>query len=33
LIAAGHPWYYIIDSDSEEGSDKVVDIWIPWKGW
>ncbi|KAG2072611.1 hypothetical protein BDR04DRAFT_1230350 [Suillus decipiens] len=31
LIAAAHPWYYIIDSD--EGSNKVVDIWVPWKGW
>lgn len=31
LIAAAYPWYYIIDS--EEGSDKVVDIWVPWKGW
>ncbi|KAG1833300.1 hypothetical protein DFJ58DRAFT_822320 [Suillus subalutaceus] len=25
-----YPWYYIVDSD--EGSDKVVDIWVPWKG-
>ncbi|KAH7916443.1 putative serine dehydratase domain-containing protein [Hygrophoropsis aurantiaca] len=33
LIAAGHPWYYIVDSSVEGGSDKVVDIWIPWKGW
>jgi D-serine deaminase-like pyridoxal phosphate-dependent protein len=31
LIAAAYPWYYIIDSD--EGSDTVVDIWVPWKGW
>ncbi|KAH7925189.1 hypothetical protein BV22DRAFT_1089485, partial [Leucogyrophana mollusca] len=33
LIAAGHPWYYIVDSSVEGGSDKVVDIWVPWKGW
>jgi len=33
LTAAGHPWYYIVDSDMEGGEDKVVDIWIPWKGW
>jgi len=33
LIAAAHPWYYIIDSDMEGGSDKVVDVWVPWKGW
>jgi D-serine ammonia-lyase len=33
LTAANHPWYYIIDSDIEGGDEKVVDIWIPWKGW
>jgi D-serine deaminase-like pyridoxal phosphate-dependent protein len=33
LIAAAHQWFYIVDSDIEEGSDKVVDIWVPWKGW
>jgi len=32
LIAAGHPWYYITDSSIGE-KDKVVDIWVPWKGW
>lgn len=32
LIAAAHQWIYIVDSDIE-GGDKVVDIWIPWKGW
>lgn len=31
LIAASQPWYYIIDS--QEGGKKVVDIWVPWKGW
>ncbi|EGN92534.1 hypothetical protein SERLA73DRAFT_172763 [Serpula lacrymans var. lacrymans S7.3] len=33
LIAAGHPWYYIVDSGIEGGSEKVVDVWVPWKGW
>ncbi|KIJ68487.1 hypothetical protein HYDPIDRAFT_106686 [Hydnomerulius pinastri MD-312] len=33
LIAAGYPWYYVVDSDVEGGADKVVDIWVPWKGW
>ncbi|THH19749.1 hypothetical protein EW146_g1490 [Bondarzewia mesenterica] len=33
LIAAAYPWYYVVDSDMEGGSDKVVDIWVPWKGW
>lgn len=33
LIAAGFPWYYIIDSDMEGGADKVVDVWVPCKGW
>ena len=32
LIAAAHPWYYIVDS--HEGDGRVVkDIWVPWKGW
>lgn len=32
LIAAAHPWYYIVDSDEGKGSE-VVDVWVPWKGW
>ncbi|KAF5313039.1 hypothetical protein D9619_003555 [Psilocybe cf. subviscida] len=32
LIAAAYPWYYIVDSGVEDGK-KVVDIWVPWKGW
>lgn len=28
LIAAGHSWYYVVDS-----AETVVDIWVPWKGW
>ncbi|KAF8898779.1 putative serine dehydratase domain-containing protein [Infundibulicybe gibba] len=32
LIAAGHPWYYVVDGDIE-GGRTVVDIWVPWKGW
>ncbi|KAN0100590.1 Ras family domain containing protein [Tylopilus felleus] len=29
LIAAGHPWYYVVDSSSnvDRGADRVVDIW------
>ena len=33
LIAAGHPWYYVVDSDVDSNADRVVDIWVPWKGW
>ena len=33
LIAAGHPWYYIVDSDVDGSADRVVDVWVPWKGW
>ncbi|KAF8140290.1 putative serine dehydratase domain-containing protein [Boletus edulis] len=33
LIAAGHPWYYVVDSDVDGSADKVVDVWVPWKGW
>ncbi|KAK0465059.1 putative serine dehydratase domain-containing protein [Desarmillaria tabescens] len=32
LIAAAYPWYYIVDSDIENG-EKIVDVWVPWKGW
>ncbi|KAF8971342.1 hypothetical protein BDZ97DRAFT_1786008 [Flammula alnicola] len=32
LIAAAYPWYYIVDVDVEDGK-KVVDVWVPWKGW
>ncbi|KIK70951.1 hypothetical protein GYMLUDRAFT_33040 [Collybiopsis luxurians FD-317 M1] len=32
LIAAAHPWFYIVDSDITNG-EEIVDIWVPWKGW
>jgi D-serine ammonia-lyase len=33
MIAAAHPWYYIVDSDMDESCNMVVDVWVPWKGW
>ncbi|TFY79655.1 hypothetical protein EWM64_g4354 [Hericium alpestre] len=33
LISAAYPWYYVVDSAVEGGTDKVVDVWVPWKGW
>jgi D-serine deaminase-like pyridoxal phosphate-dependent protein len=33
LIAAAFPWFYIVDSDMEGGARKVVDVWVPCKGW
>lgn len=33
MIAAAHPWYYIVDSSTAEGADRVVDVWVPCKGW
>ncbi|CAE7199336.1 unnamed protein product [Rhizoctonia solani] len=33
LTAAGYPWYYIVDSTDESKGSKVVDVWVPWKGW
>lgn len=33
LILAAYPWYYIVDSDAEDGGKLVQDIWVPWKGW
>ncbi|KAJ7597007.1 putative serine dehydratase domain-containing protein [Mycena floridula] len=32
LIAAAYPWYYIVDSQVENGT-KIVDVWVSWKGW
>ncbi|KAF5390199.1 hypothetical protein D9757_002972 [Collybiopsis confluens] len=32
LIAAGHPFFYIVDSGINKGKE-IVDIWVPWKGW
>lgn len=33
MIAAAHPWYYIVDSGMAEDADRVVDVWVPCKGW
>jgi D-serine deaminase-like pyridoxal phosphate-dependent protein len=33
MIAAAHPWYYIVDSSTAEDADRVVDVWVPCKGW
>ncbi|KAG9032397.1 hypothetical protein FRB95_001518 [Tulasnella sp. JGI-2019a] len=40
LIASSHPWYYIVDSDlavdeydQKRRGERVVDVWVPWKGW
>lgn len=33
MIAAAHPWYYIVDSSTAENSQRVVDVWVPCKGW
>jgi len=33
MIAAAHPWYYIVDSSTTEDADRVVDVWVPCKGW
>lgn len=29
LACACYPWYYVV----EDGGDKVVDVWVPCKGW
>ena len=28
LTAAQHPWFLVVD-----GSEEVVDVWVPCKGW
>ena len=32
MIAAGHPRHYIVDSSTED-AERVVDVWVPCKGW
>lgn len=33
MIAAAHPWYYVVDSGTVGDADRVVDVWVPCKGW
>ena len=33
MIAAAHPWYYVVDSGTAGDADRVVDVWVPCKGW
>jgi len=33
MIAAAHPWYYIVNSSVVEDAGRVVDVWVPSKGW
>lgn len=33
MVAAAHPWYYIIDSSKHKSIPIVEEIWVPWKGW
>ncbi|CAO1617005.1 unnamed protein product [Sympodiomycopsis kandeliae] len=37
MTCSAHPWFFIIDSDEGAQKDsfeqKVVDVWVPWKGW
>lgn len=32
MVGKAYPWYYIVDKNVE-GGRKVVDVWVPWKGW
>ncbi|KAF9453848.1 hypothetical protein P691DRAFT_694040 [Macrolepiota fuliginosa MF-IS2] len=32
LIAAAYPWFYIVDQTEDNGK-RIVDVWVPWKGW
>ncbi|WWC88957.1 uncharacterized protein L201_003872 [Kwoniella dendrophila CBS 6074] len=32
LVCAAFPWIYVVD-ESENKSNQVVDVWVPWKGW
>lgn len=28
----GYPWYYIVEGPNKK-EQRVVDVWVPWKGW
>lgn len=32
LTAAAYPFYFIVDSSTGD-ADKIVDVWVAWKGW
>ena len=31
VAGAGFGWYVVVDSDGD--SEKVVDVWVRWRGW
>lgn len=39
MTFAAHPWFYVVDSsqggsaDDDDFGRRVVDVWVPWKGW
>ncbi|KAF2272418.1 uncharacterized protein EI97DRAFT_436913 [Westerdykella ornata] len=35
VAGAGFGWYYVVDSQETEetGKEKVVDVWVRWRGW
>ncbi|OCL14853.1 hypothetical protein AOQ84DRAFT_358543 [Glonium stellatum] len=32
IAGAGFSWYLVVDSDSGD-ADKIVDVWVRWRGW
>lgn len=32
LTSACFPWYYIVDSNEDDGKT-VIDVWVPWRAW
>ncbi|KAF2122124.1 putative serine dehydratase domain-containing protein [Lophiotrema nucula] len=33
VAGAGFGWYLIVDSDAHKEADKIVDVWVRWRGW
>lgn len=34
IAAACYPWYYVVDGEGEITNEcRVIDIWVPWRGW
>jgi D-serine deaminase-like pyridoxal phosphate-dependent protein len=33
ITGAMYGWYLVVDSTSDSGASKIVDVWVRWSGW
>jgi D-serine deaminase-like pyridoxal phosphate-dependent protein len=33
VAGVGFGWYVVVDGEGEDGGEKVVDVWVRWRGW